>query len=148
MTLPVALVVGFVVGVLVGMPALRFSRRLPRARDLRARACRCRRCREATRTSPAAPTGSHCRHTPALWLYGVALGVRGDHLRARLADPARPHRPCFRAVRDSEIAAASSGVLAAVYKTLAFGISAAFAGVAGSLYVLVTNFVQPGRLRR
>jgi len=31
-----------------------------------------------------------------------------------------------------------------IYKTLAFGISAAFAGVAGSLFVLVTNgFAQP-----
>ena len=50
----------------------------------------------------------------------------------------------FRAVRDSELAAASSGVSLPIYKTLAFGISAAFAGVAGSLFVLVTNgFAQP-----
>jgi branched-chain amino acid transport system permease protein len=32
-----------------------------------------------------------------------------------------------------------------IYKTLAFGVSAAFAGVAGSLLVLVTNgYAQPG----
>jgi ABC-type branched-subunit amino acid transport system permease subunit len=37
----------------------------------------------------------------------------------------------FRAVRDSETAAVSSGVSLARYKTLAFGISAAYAGVAG-----------------
>ena len=50
----------------------------------------------------------------------------------------------FRAVRDSEIAAVSSGVELPVYKTLAFGISAAYAGVAGSLFVLATNgFAQP-----
>jgi branched-chain amino acid transport system permease protein len=50
----------------------------------------------------------------------------------------------FRAVRDSELAAASSGVSLPIYKTLAFGISAAYAGVAGSLFVLVTNgFAQP-----
>src|SRR5205823_8974536 len=50
----------------------------------------------------------------------------------------------FRSIRDSEIAAASSGVALPIYKTLAFGISAAFAGVAGSLFVLVTNgFAQP-----
>jgi branched-chain amino acid transport system permease protein len=30
-----------------------------------------------------------------------------------------------------------------IYKTLAFGISAAMAGVAGSVYVLVNNFVNP-----
>ena len=39
----------------------------------------------------------------------------------------------LRAVRDSETAAASSGVNLARYKTLAFGISAFYAGVAGSL---------------
>jgi branched-chain amino acid transport system permease protein len=50
----------------------------------------------------------------------------------------------FRAVRDSEIAAVASGVELPVYKTLAFGISAAYAGIAGSLFVLATNgFAQP-----
>lgn len=50
----------------------------------------------------------------------------------------------FRAVRDSEIAAVASGVELPVYKTLAFGISAAFCGVAGSLFVLATNgFAEP-----
>jgi branched-chain amino acid transport system permease protein len=50
----------------------------------------------------------------------------------------------FRAIRDSEVAATSSGVELAVYKTLAFGISAAYAGVAGSLFVMGTNgFAQP-----
>ncbi len=50
----------------------------------------------------------------------------------------------FRAVRDSEIAAVASGVELPVYKTLAFGISAAFAGVAGSLFVLALNgFANP-----
>jgi branched-chain amino acid transport system permease protein len=42
----------------------------------------------------------------------------------------------FRAVRDSEIAATASGVETSLYKTLAFGISAAYCGVAGSLYVI------------
>ena len=49
----------------------------------------------------------------------------------------------FRAVRDSELAAASSGVNLATYKTLAFGISAFYAGVAGSLLALATTFVNP-----
>jgi branched-chain amino acid transport system permease protein len=49
----------------------------------------------------------------------------------------------FRAVRDSETAAVSSGVSLARYKTLAFGISAAFAGVAGSLYAIASTFVNP-----
>ncbi len=49
----------------------------------------------------------------------------------------------FRAVRDSEVAAASSGVNLALYKTLAFGISAFYAGVAGSLYAQANFYVSP-----
>ena len=49
----------------------------------------------------------------------------------------------FRAVRDSEIAAVSSGVSLARYKTLAFGISAAYAGVAGALFAIANTFVNP-----
>jgi branched-chain amino acid transport system permease protein len=49
----------------------------------------------------------------------------------------------FRAVRDSELAATSSGVHVATYKTLAFAISAAYAGVAGSLFVIALAFADP-----
>jgi branched-chain amino acid transport system permease protein len=49
----------------------------------------------------------------------------------------------FRAVRDSEVAAASSGVSLALYKTLAFGVSAFYAGVAGSLFAISVAFVNP-----
>jgi branched-chain amino acid transport system permease protein len=50
----------------------------------------------------------------------------------------------FRAVRDSPAAATSSGVNLAAAKTAAFGISAAYAGVAGGLYAMQTTFVNPG----
>jgi branched-chain amino acid transport system permease protein len=49
----------------------------------------------------------------------------------------------FRAVRDSETAAVSSGVSLARYKTLAFGVSAAYAGVAGALFAIANTFVNP-----
>jgi branched-chain amino acid transport system permease protein len=49
----------------------------------------------------------------------------------------------FRAVRDSETAAASSGVSLATYKTLAFAVSAAYAGVAGALYAIANTYVNP-----
>jgi branched-chain amino acid transport system permease protein len=49
----------------------------------------------------------------------------------------------FRAVRDSETAAQSFGVSLARYKTLAFAVSAAYAGVAGSLFAIATTFVNP-----
>jgi branched-chain amino acid transport system permease protein len=49
----------------------------------------------------------------------------------------------FRAVRDSEVAAISSGVNLASYKTLAFGISAAYAGVAGALLAIGAGYTNP-----
>jgi len=49
----------------------------------------------------------------------------------------------LRAVRDSEVAAASIGIDAARYKRLAFGISAFYAGVAGSLMAIAIAYVNP-----
>ncbi len=49
----------------------------------------------------------------------------------------------FRAVRDSETAAVSSGVSLTRTKVLAFGISAAYAGAAGALFAITTTFVNP-----
>jgi branched-chain amino acid transport system permease protein len=70
--------------------------------------------------------------TIAIVMFGVAwLLLRGRFGRT------------LRAVRDSELAAASSGVNLARYKTLAFGISAFYAGVAGSLLAIATTFVNP-----
>ena len=70
--------------------------------------------------------------TIALVLFAVAwLLLRGRFGRS------------LRAVRDSELAAASSGINLATYKTLAFGISAFYAGVAGSLLAIATTFVNP-----
>ena len=70
--------------------------------------------------------------TVAAVLFAAAwLAVRGRLGRA------------FRAIRDSEVAAASSGVGPAAYKTVAFGISAFYAGVAGSLYALAVTYVNP-----
>ena len=78
------------------------------------------------------------------WLYGVAwAGSAILFVLAWLILRGRVGR-AFRAVRDSEIAAVASGIELPVYKTLAFGISAAFAGVAGSLFVLANNgFAAP-----
>ena len=71
------------------------------------------------------------------------LDGRADHVRGRLAAAARQDGRSLRAIRDSELAAASSGVNLATYKTLAFGISAFYAGVAGSLLAIATTFVNP-----
>jgi len=48
----------------------------------------------------------------------------------------------WRAVRDGELAASAFGVNVGYYKMLAFALSAAYAGIAGSLYGLATAFVS------
>jgi branched-chain amino acid transport system permease protein len=47
------------------------------------------------------------------------------------------------AIRDNEIAASSMGVDLALYKTLAFGISAGITGIAGALGAITVAFVAP-----
>ena len=49
----------------------------------------------------------------------------------------------LRAVRDAELAAISSGLNPAVFKTLAFGVAAAYAGVAGGLLAIEVGSVSP-----
>lgn len=49
----------------------------------------------------------------------------------------------FMALRDSEVAAQVMGISLAVYKTLAFVVSAFFAGIGGALYAILVGFVSP-----
>ena len=68
---------------------------------------------------------------------------RPARLRDRVADSPRADGRAFRAVRDSETAAVSSGISLTRTKVLAFGISAAYAGAAGALFAIATTFVNP-----
>ncbi len=145
-TMFAAFAICFVLGVLLGLPALRLSGvylalatfalaiSVP---QLPLKWSKFLGGRDGVQTSPSR-TLSH------VWLYGAAwtasavlFGLAWLILRGRIGR-------AFRAVRDSEIAAVASGIELPVYKTLAFGISAAYAGVAGSLFVLATNgFAAP-----
>ncbi|MFJ8207344.1 branched-chain amino acid ABC transporter ATP-binding protein/permease [Micromonospora chalcea] len=49
----------------------------------------------------------------------------------------------WRAIRDKEIAASVFGVDVARYKTLAFGVSAAYAGLAGAMFAITVGFLDP-----
>ena len=49
----------------------------------------------------------------------------------------------FRAIRDGETVAVAHGINLTYYKTLAFAISALFAGVAGSLDAMATSYIGP-----
>jgi branched-chain amino acid transport system permease protein len=143
-TMLAAFALCFVFGVLVGLPALRFSgvylalvtfALAVSVPQLPLEWSKFLGGRDGVETSR---TVSH------VWLYGVAWTASAIlFVLAWLILRGRVGR-AFRAVRDSEIAAVASGVELPVYKTLAFGISAAYAGVAGSLFVLATNgFAAP-----
>ena len=81
--------------------------------------------------------------TPNDWMYYLAWSIALVAFAvAWLIVRGRTGR-AFRAVRDSETAAVSSGVSLARYKTLAFGVSAAYAGIAGGLFAIETAFVNP-----
>ena len=76
------------------------------------------------------------------WFYGLAWAAAAVlFVLAWLILRGRVGR-AFRAVRDSETAAVASGVETGVYKTLVFGISAAYCGVAGALLVMVSGAAQ------
>jgi branched-chain amino acid transport system permease protein len=143
-TLPLSLLITFACGVLVGIPALRLSG-VYLALATFALAVSIPQLPLKFTKFLGGSNGVHTDHSVShAWLYGVSWGSAAVVfalawllLRGRIGR-------AFRAVRDSEVAAASSGVSLPIYKTFAFGVSAGFAGVAGSLYVLATNgFAQP-----
>src|SRR5436853_3114633 len=143
-TLPLSFAITFAFGMLVGIPALRLSG-VYLALATFALAVSVPQFPLKFSKFLGGSNGLQTDHSVShLWLYGVSWAcaailfvVGWLLLRGRIGR-------AFRAIRDSDVAAASSGVSLPIYKTLAFGVSAAFAGVAGSLYVLATNgFAQP-----
>jgi branched-chain amino acid transport system permease protein len=140
----VAFAVCFVCGLLVGLPALRLSG-VYLALATFALAVSVPQIPLKFSTYLGGSGGVQSAKTVShLWLYGASWSAAAIlFVLAWLIVRGRTGR-AFRAIRDSEVAAVSSGVELPIYKTLAFGISAAFAGVAGSLFVLGTNgFAQP-----
>lgn len=81
--------------------------------------------------------------TVDVWLYviTVVVAVATYVYTANLLNS--PTGRAFKAIRDNEVAAYAMGVNVPLYKTMAFGISAAITGIAGSLSAIVVQYVAP-----
>jgi branched-chain amino acid transport system permease protein len=92
-------------------------------------------------SKPNAPWG--LKLSPDQWLYFLTLGVLVVlFVLARNLLGGRTGRAIV-AIRDNPIAAQAMGVNTSLYKSLTFGVSAGYTGVAGALSALAIAFVAP-----
>ena len=150
-TIPVAGVLCLIVGFLFGLPALRleglylalatFSLALAVPQILKYFEHWTGGSQGIVLSKPNAPFG--LKLNPDQWLYFVTLGVLvllfwlgANLLRGRVGR-------AIVAIRDNHIAAEAMGINTALYKSLVFGVSAAYTGVAGALSASVIAYVAP-----
>jgi branched-chain amino acid transport system permease protein len=155
-TFPIAVLLCFAVGVMVGIPALRltgvylslvtlalaqlFPALVRKFDDLTGGS----RGIQGLRYTPPSWTGlSNSTLDQRIWLYAVSLVfLTIGYLVVRNLVKSRVGRAMV-AVRDNTTAAAVMGVNVAVTKTVTFGISAALAGLAGCVFVLRQTQANP-----
>ncbi|WP_407177141.1 branched-chain amino acid ABC transporter permease [Bradyrhizobium sp. STM 3562] len=92
-------------------------------------------------TKPDAPFGLPMSQD--MWLYYFTLVITIAIYIASVNLLRSRSGRAFMAIRDNEIAASAMGIDVALYKTLAFGVSAGITGIAGSLGAIVVQFVAP-----
>jgi branched-chain amino acid transport system permease protein len=157
LTLPIAGVVCFAFGFLFGQPALRLSgvylalatfalaTAMPQLLKLGVFEPWTGGVQGLVVTKPDSPISALFGYkiSQDMWLYYFTLVVviaiyifSVNLLRSRSGR-------AFMAIRDNEIAASAMGVDVALYKTLAFGVSAGITGVAGGLGAIAVQFVAP-----
>ena len=90
---------------------------------------------------PDAPAGVPLNSDQFLYLFCLLVTVIMFMLGANLLR-GRTGRAIV-AIRDNPTAAAGMGIDTSLYKSLTFGVSALFTGVAGALGAIVTQFVSP-----
>ena len=150
-TLPVAGALCLIVGFLFGLPALRleglylalatFSLALAVPQILKYFEHWTGGSQGIVLSKPNAPFG--LKLNPDQWLYFLTLGVMiflfwlgANLLKGRIGR-------AIVAIRDNHIAAEAMGINTALYKSLVFGVSAAYTGVAGALSASVIAYVAP-----
>ncbi|EKS32542.1 branched-chain amino acid ABC transporter permease [Afipia clevelandensis] len=153
LTIPAAGIVCFIFGFLFGFPALRLSGvylalatfalavAMPQILKLNVFEHWTGGVQGLVITKPDAPFGLPMSQD--MWLYYFTLFISGViYLLAVNLLRSRSGRALM-AIRDNPIAASAMGVDLPLYKTLAFGVSAAFTGIAGALGAIVVQFVAP-----
>jgi branched-chain amino acid transport system permease protein len=150
-TIPVAGVICLVAGFLFGIPALRleglylalatFALALAVPQILKYFEHWTGGSQGIVLSKPKAPWGLPLN--PDQWLYFLTLailvllfGLAANLLRGRTGR-------AIVAIRDNAIAAQAMGVNTALYKSLTFGVSAAYTGVAGALSAVTVAYVAP-----
>src|SRR6202521_3760826 len=152
-TLPAAGIVCFVVGFLFGLPALRLEG-IYLALATFALAIAMPQLLKSTPlegwtggvqgiviTKPDAPFGLPLNSDQWLYYFTVLVAIVMYVCAINLVK-SRTGRAIV-AIRDNPIAASAMGVNVALYKTLTFGVSALYTGVAGALGAIAVQFVAP-----
>lgn len=152
-TLPCSGAVCFVIGFLFGLPALRLqglylalatfalAAATPQILKFQPLEPLTGGVQGITLIKPDAPAGLPLN--PDQWLYlFTLLVVLVMFVGAASLIHSRSGR-AIKAIRDNPVAAAAMGVNTALYKTLTFGVSALYTGVAGALGAVAVQFVAP-----
>jgi branched-chain amino acid transport system permease protein len=162
LTLPVAGLICFLFGFLFGQPALRLSgvylalatfalaTAMPQLLKLGYFEYWTGGVQGLVVTKPDAPEAVrsvlswfHLKMSQDMWLYYFTLAITiAIYIFSVNLLKSRSGR-AFMAIRDNEIAASAMGIDVALYKTLAFGVSAGITGVAGGLGAIAVQFVAP-----
>jgi branched-chain amino acid transport system permease protein len=152
-TLPCSGAVCFVVGFLFGLPALRLqglylalatfalAAAMPQILKFGPLESLTGGVQGIALLKPDAPFGLPLN--PDQWLYYFTLAAVLVMLAAAVNLVSSRSGRAMMAIRDHPIAAAAMGVNTALYKTLTFGVSALYTGVAGALGAIVIQFVAP-----
>ena len=90
---------------------------------------------------PEAPFGLPLSADQWMYLFALATAVVMFAIARNLIDSGSGR--AMKAIRDHDMAAESMGIDNSHYKSMTFGVSAAFTGIGGALSALVVEFVSP-----
>jgi branched-chain amino acid transport system permease protein len=156
-TLPLAAAICFVVGYLFGLPALRLEGHylalatfalavaVPQILKYRHFEWFTNGVQGINIFKPDPPFGLPLSADQWMYLVVLAVAVVMFWIARNLLD-SRTGR-ALRAIRDHTMAASTMGINVAHYKTVVFGISALYTGVAGALHAIIFEFVAPDSFR-